>query len=213
MSIPLPRRAVALLAACALGGCTALNPDFDAGLDDGVVGSVGPGHDAGPRPRDFAVPPVACSGARGCLSSSLAGVCKEGTLQTDRTCPMGSSCDGGHCQSPPLAPGTPVGMPCVSEEQCYYSPQTSGYSCQPFVNRSGMVEMRCADRLGDGGSGATCATNADCRSGFCLDNKECFRLCTTDSDCPKHGNTHLVCRQFTLHVEGATTSVLSCTTP
>jgi hypothetical protein len=183
------------LAALALAACTEANPDylmFDGGEGDGTA------------------PP--CTTGRDCLASGVAGACAGGHLVADRQCPMASTCLTGHCQPPPPVAGTPQGMTCKSETQCYFNTATFNYSCQPFLTPGGGQEMHCAPRIGDGGSGNTCAVNSDCRSGFCIQSiHECFRFCSSDADCPAMVNGKKVgCRLADIIVEGKDLTLASC---
>jgi hypothetical protein len=210
-----PHRVAPLVAACAVAGCTILNPDFDGSAgpaDAGVVGAPRP--DLSRSPRDLAPPPVPCTGERGCINDSLSGICVSGLLQPDRVCPQGSTCAGGRCQPPPISPDTPpIGESCTTDDECYFSPQTRDFACQPFVDDTGAIQMRCGGRIGNGSTAAPCLVDNDCKSGFCLSNDLCFRACASDGDCPRHGNVHYVCRSFTLDVEGVSAPVTSCTNP
>jgi hypothetical protein len=205
--------------ALVVGSCTAANPDYDPFSEGGMppIGDMRPPPHADlrmpPPPKPDMAPPPQCHD-RACESSTVSGVCVNGKLLADRTCPTSSTCKAGYCQVPPLAPPSTQGTACTSEVQCNFLPNTSDTSCEPFIVGGAAVWV-CASRVGDGGSGASCTNGAECRSGYCIDSAgTCFRACSgSDTDCPVRNGTRLKCRAATIRVEGVLVTANSCVLP
>jgi len=200
-------RAAPLIAAALAftsGGCISDNQDYRPDLGSSRV-------DLSPRPPDLTPPPTCVPPQRECATPTSAATCQGGKWAIDIYCPSASMCSDGYCRVPPVEAGTPQGLPCTSETDCFSLDQN--YSCEPFVV-GGMLAFFCARAVGSGGSAVPCTTPNDCRTGRCLwTNDTCFRLCTNDADCPARNGVHLVCKPVPFNIEDLNVTARSCVSP
>jgi len=144
-----------------IGGADATIASTDAQIRD-----AGPGIDAAGVAQDTGLPPGADAAAAG-PDAGIAG--RDASLDRGDTGPITS------CSDLP-AKG------CLSNEAC----AASEY-CKSF---STTLEFRCCvdGARGTGVAGGTCATDADCAFGRCLERDDhkwfCSGACQTDLDCP-----------------------------
>jgi hypothetical protein len=196
-------RLCAALILLVASGCTRPNADYTGG-------SGGSGNNDFGQADSGAIP---CAGyARGCVGAGASGVCMNGTLSPDRTCPAGSTCAGTVCGPPASNPASPqTGQRCdvrggPEEQQCM-ALLSANLSCQPFVDVAlHKLVWICDSAVGTGGSGAHCSHGADCKSGICGPNGLCFVGCHTDLEC----GVGLKCNSIDVTVEGVTQSEKSC---
>ncbi|MBT8492304.1 MAG: hypothetical protein KJO07_04525 [Deltaproteobacteria bacterium] len=106
----------------------------------------------------------------------FSGVCTQ-QCRTPFDCGDGYLCENGECQMV----SSEIGDSCDRELDC-----GPGQACQPDSsdgNGDGFLAATCVEDEPGAGTGATCASDGECRGGICSLGR-CTQLCQASRDCP-----------------------------